>query len=200
VSRIDSVRRCRRLVPAVAAVAIAAAVLAYPAIGRDAHPAQARLELIDGNDTASPLDVREVDGTASPAALTFSASTHARWRTRALSDRAFFVVHLDPRTGRRYIAVARVTRTGVAAVLLRKRSGHDVRVAAVRAWRPDQRSVSIRIPRRRLAVPAAGAAFAWRLQTLTTTKRCPRVCIDSVPDRGDAAQTAAAVRALRASF
>jgi hypothetical protein len=77
----------------------------------------------------------------------------------------------------------------MSAVLFRKQGRRDARAGRLKVWRSDRKSVSVRIPRSRLALPPPGGQYSWRVQSLTTGERCKRVCFDLAPDAGDAVET-----------
>jgi hypothetical protein len=149
---------------------------------------QNRLEVQDPRDGTPPLDVKEVDSNIEKGGLRFTVVTWSRWSTRAIVDRAYVVVHLDPRTGRRYYVLLRSDRRRMVAILYRK--GRAARLGRLKAWRADRRSASVLIPAKKLKLGPAGSQYAWRVQTLVTReRRCARVCFDDAPDGGDAVAT-----------
>ncbi len=148
-----------------------------------------RLEVADPKESHSRLDVREVDADSTARDLVFTVLTWRRWRAPQIRDRSYLLIHLDPRSGSRYYALVRSGGGGMSAVLFHKQGGRDVRAGRLKVWRTDRKSVSVRIPRRRLALPPPGGQYSWRVQSLTTGKRCKRVCFDLAPDAGDAVET-----------
>jgi hypothetical protein len=149
-------------------------------------PHASRLELQDPRDGGAPLDIKEVDAGLERGQLTFSVVTWSGWRTRSIVDRGYLVVHLDPRSGRRYYALLRSNRRRMIGILLRKRAGDDARIATLKVWRANGRSVSVRIPAQKLKLGPPATQYAWRVQTLVTGRSCKRVCFDRAPDDRDA--------------
>jgi hypothetical protein len=130
--------------------------------------------------------MKEVDAQLAGGELRFTVLTWSRWRTSSIVDRGYFVMHVDPRSGRRYYALVRSTRRRMIGILYRKGGSHPARLATLKAWRNDRRSVSVRIPAHALKLETPGAQYAWRVQALVTTRHCERVCFDLAPDRADA--------------
>jgi hypothetical protein len=175
---------------AIAALAVLAALLPAPAVSRsDLAPRSARLEIQDPREGRAPLDIKEVDSGLERQALRFTIVTWASWRTRAILDRGYLMVHLDPRSGRRYYVLLRSSGGRMVGILFRKGSSRDARVETLKVWRSDRASVSVRVPARKLKLEPAGAQYAWRVQALVTDSRCKRVCFDRAPDSGDALDT-----------
>jgi hypothetical protein len=146
----------------------------------------ARLEVQDPREGLGLLDIKEVDAGIERQALRFTIVTWSSWRTRSILDRGYLVLHLDPRSGRRYYVLLRSSGRRMAAALFRKSKRRDARVTTLRTWRADRGSVSVRVPVRRLRLERPGAQYAWRAQALLTGRRCKRVCFDLAPDGGDA--------------
>jgi hypothetical protein len=167
--------------------AIVVLVSAATALG--ALSKASRLEVADPKESRSRLDVREVDAGSTARDLVFTVLTWRRWRTSQIRDRGYLLIHLDPRTGSRYYVLVRSGGRAMSGVLFRKQAGRDTRAGRLKVWRSDRKSVSVRIPRGRLAFPAPGGQYSWRVQSLTTGERCKRVCFDLAPDAVDAVDT-----------
>ena len=60
----------------------------------------------------------------------------------------------------------------------------DLAMGSLKAWKPGARKVTVRVPFRSLDVPASRLFYRWWAETIMTGQRCPRVCIDRVPDGG----------------
>jgi hypothetical protein len=166
---------------AAAAVVVVCVALAIPLLA-----AARRGALRDGNDTKGPLDIRRVRliGETKPVWKTFMGR---RWTARRLRDRGFVLVFLDTFAGERadYYVLARSTGSRLQATLYRDRAARgDRRVMRLDLWRRDRRSVSVRVPLRRLRVGAQRDRFDWYVQTLMSSGRCRRVCFDRAPNRG----------------
>jgi hypothetical protein len=148
-----------------------------------------RLEVQDPREGSAPLDIKEVDSGLERDALRFTIMTWSSWRTKAILDRGYLLVHLDPRSGRRYYVLLRSSRRRMVGILFRKGGRRDVPLGTLKVWRPNRAGVSVRVPARKLKLQTAGAQFAWRVQALVTGHRCKRVCFDRAPDGGDAIDT-----------
>lgn len=169
-----------------AIVVLVSAATAFGALSK-----ASRLEVADPKESRSRLDVREVDAGSTAQDLVFTVVTWRRWRASQIRDRGYLLIHLDPRSGSRYYALVRSGGAVMSGELFRKQAGRDTRAGRLKVWRTDRKSVSVRIPRRRLALPPPGGQYSWRVQSLTTGERCKRVCFDLAPDAGDAVETVA---------
>jgi hypothetical protein len=146
----------------------------------------ARIEQVDPRDGARPLDVKEVDTQTDGTRSRFSILTWSRWRTHAIHDRAFLVIHLytRPGGGPDYAALLRSNGRHMRGILLRSSGARRERaVGSFPVWRNDSRSVSLRLPLKKLGPPQPGG-YAWYVETIATSKRCKRVCFDRAPDQG----------------
>ena len=175
----------------------AAVVLLSAATALGAFSKASRLEIADPKETRNRLDVREVDTGSTAQDLVFTVLTWRRWSAPQIRDSGYLLIHLDPRTERRYYALVRSSGRAMSGVLFRKQAGRDTRAGRLTVWRSDRKSVSVRIPRRRLALPAPGGQYAWRVQSVTTGQRCKRVCFDWAPDAADVVETASSGTAMR---
>jgi hypothetical protein len=172
--------RPRIALPVAAALALVLAAVLSPAAAQ-----VPRVEVQDARDARWPLDLREVDASFERNSLRFTLVTWGRWRARAIHDRSFLVVDLDPRSTARYRVVLRSNGRRIIGALYRKRGGRDRPVRRLRVWRRDRSSVSVRVPAAAIRLPSPGT-YAWRAQSLVSGRRCPRVCFDLAPDTGDA--------------
>jgi hypothetical protein len=141
----------------------------------------------EGNDTRGALDVRRADKRFVRRPL-WRVVTWSRWGTRALRDRGYVLVHLDTFSTPRFDHFILVRSTGA-----RMRAGlfadrvpprNDRRLGAVPVWRPNRRSLSVRVPLRRLRVGSQRESYRWYVKTIFTSRRCRRTCLDRVPDKG----------------
>ena len=171
------------------AATLAALALVLALAVASASSQEPPVPLADGDDTRSALDLRAVNATYAGADLTFTIATYGRWPRLAMVDRGFFAVHLDPGTGQRYFALVRFTRRRTLAILFRKEGTRGVRLSRLRVRRSDRASVSVWIPAQRLGLTTPGQAYAWRVQSLWTGRKCKRVCLDRAPDAADATAT-----------
>jgi hypothetical protein len=156
----------------------AAALLLVPSA------AAARTVVRDPNDSPGLLDVRRVSrfGARPPV---WKISTARRWSAARVQDRGYLLVFFDTFGDDRsdYYALVRSNGREMKARLMRDpRRARDRRIAYLTAWRRDKRSVSVRVPLRRMTTPRRW--FVWRVETLLTGPRCKRVCFDVAPPSG----------------
>jgi hypothetical protein len=142
-------------------------------------------DVSDGNDTRGLLDVKrvEVDGKRPR----FKIITFAGWNNQEMWDAGYFLVQFDSRGDGRFdhYALVRSNGYGIQATLFRDRQRKsDYRVASLEAWRKGSRSVSVRVPLRKLDIPTARTYYRWIVRSLFTNHNCRATCIDRVPDRG----------------
>jgi hypothetical protein len=140
----------------------------------------------DRNDTRGALDVRRVTkiGTTRPR---WRIVTWTRWSAARMFDRGYALVLLDtfgtPRED--YYALVRSDGSRMRGALYRDRAKRrDRRVAYVRAWRVDRRSLSVRVPLGRLFLAKRRKSYFWRVESLMTGPGCRRVCFDRAPQKG----------------
>ncbi len=167
---------------AIAALAVAVG-LALPVIAMARGPS-----LRDPNDTHGPLDVRRVFQ-AGKKRPTWRVRTGPRWRAKRLYERGFTLVYLDtfgePRAD--YYALIRSNGKRMRGSLHRDRTAPkpDRRISGLMVWRRDRRSVSVRVPLRKVFVPSRRDSFRWHVRTVTISRRCrSAACLDRAPDRG----------------
>jgi hypothetical protein len=141
----------------------------------------------DPNDVRGPLDVERVRSWGRPRRPGWRVVTFARWTPKRLWDKGFVLVLLDTVGDDRfeYYAFVRSNGSRMRARLFKDRlRRRDRDLGSLATWRPSRRSVSVRVPLRRLRVGNNRAFYRWQVQTLFTGSRCRRVCFDLAPDRG----------------
>ncbi len=159
----------------------AVAAVSFALIASASH-----VDATDPNDTRGLLDVRTVDhlGRSRPGWKVFTFSS---WSRQDIFDSGYITVLLDTRQTARpdyYILVGSMG-THLYADLWRDRERHpDFRVAAVKVWRPNNTSVAVRVPLKRMVVGEDRIFYRWSIETIFTGERCTRVCFDNVPDDG----------------
>lgn len=141
------------------------------------------LPLQDPNDTSGHLDLRRIEITTGSR---WVVTTWPEWSARRIHDRGYVLIWFDTFGGGAPDYYALISSTGrrMAGSLFRYRRGRDDRrVAGIRVSRPDRSSVAGRIPlgAMRFDLPPT---FEWYVQSLMTSRACPRVCIDRAPDEG----------------
>lgn len=170
----------RRRVAAAVAVIVAAAFL-IPLFAGARH-----VDVTDDNDTRGVLDVRrvEVRGRSRPV---FKVITFARWATKRIYDRGNALIYFDTFGNKRfdYYALVRAQKDDLRASLYRDRTvKKDFIIARLDEWRRNHKSLSVKVPLRRMRFGKKRVAYRWSVQTLFTGPRCRRVCFDFAPDRG----------------
>lgn len=141
----------------------------------------------DPQDTSGLLDVRRVNLSGALERPTFKTITFKRWTAKRLWDRGYVIVHLDASGDNRFEHYILVRSTGgrMAASLYRDRKNDvDVFVGDVDVWRPNKRSVAVRVKLARLNMPEQRTYYRWFVKTLMLGNNCPTVCMDRVPNRG----------------
>lgn len=171
----------RVLALAVAISAGVSATLAWATLALASHS-----NLRDGNDTKGTMDVTrvETDGMARPR---WRIATFASWRAIEIFDSGFALVRLDTYGGARfdYYALVRSNGNKLRASLWRdRREKRDYRMRSLAVWRPDRRSLTVRVPLQQVRVGERRLTYRWQVETLFTSAECSNVCIDFAPDAG----------------
>ncbi len=140
----------------------------------------------DGNEVQGMLDIRKVQ--------TFGTNKNPGWRiitrssmtAKAMRDTGFFMVHLDTFGDGRFDYYALVSSTGskMQGTLWRDPANkRDRRVGTFPVWRPDKRSVSLRVRLSKMNTDGKERTeYRWFVKTLFTGNNCRRVCIDRAPN------------------
>jgi hypothetical protein len=174
----------------VARVALALCVVAAAAVPFVASADH--VDLGDPNDTKGPFDVRRVKvvGTQKPR---YDVVTFPRWTVARTWDRSYGLLYFDTFGGEApdYYVMVRSDGYRMRASLYRdKATKKDRRLGGVNAWRPGKRSFAIRVPLRKMKLPAERLAYHWWVLTLHTGPSCRRVCFDRAPDTGKVTEPA----------
>jgi hypothetical protein len=159
--------------------ALVATCLAIPGFV-DAH----HLDVSDGNDVDGVLDIRRVAIYGRPP--TWNIVTQRRWRARSIWDRGFLLVAFNTFGSARYDYYALIRSSGrrLRAELYRDRARkRDYKVSSLKTWRPNRRSVKVRVPLDKMSFGKKRAYYRWFAQSLLTGPDCRRTCIDLAPDR-----------------
>lgn len=162
---------------------VAATAVVVPFIVGASH-----VDVSDGNDVRGLLDIRRVEvvGAKRPS---FKVNTYGRWSSRDIFERGFVLVFFDVRRTERsdYYALAKSTGSRIVAVLYRDRPvKRDYRVGSVLAWRVGNRSISIKVPLRKMNFGSARVFYRWYTETLFIHRRCiKKVCLDFAPPKRD---------------
>lgn len=141
----------------------------------------------DGNDTRGLLDVRKIKSWGSARKPGLRIITFRRWTPEQIWDFGQAIVNLDTFGNKRpdYYLLVRSNGSGMNGTVWRDRkSKADRRVTRTKVWRPDRRSINMRIPMRKLRRGKSRLFYAWYVQTLFQSNSCSRVCFDRVPNKG----------------
>ena len=144
-------------------------------------------DLSDPNDTRGQLDVRSVKSFGAVKMPGWRIITRARWGERGMQDRGFALVNLDTFGNSRFDYYALVSSNGsrMSGALWRDfASKRDRKVSAIDVWRVDGKSVSVRVPLRKMKRGIKRVDYRWYAQTLYTSTKCKQVCIDRIPNQG----------------
>lgn len=169
-------RACRWLLVA----AIAATAVTLPLVAT-AH----QMTLRDGNDSRGALDIRLVkkSGVVKPVWKVISGS---RWTAKRVQDHGYVLVYADTFGNERsdYYALIGSDGLRLKGTLFRDRARKpDRKVSALDVWRRNRRSVSVRVPLRKMIVPERRDHFNWFVRTLMTSPKCKPICFDRAPNR-----------------
>jgi hypothetical protein len=151
-------------------------------------------EYDDANDTASVLDVHLVKfNRPKGEAPSWTVITFASWKVRQMWDRGYVYVELDTEGQQRsdYYALIRSTGSAMVGQLYKvatKSGGTDRAMGHLVVWRKTNNGVSVRIPLKRLRFGPYRKYYRWWVETSFTSARCPRACIDRVPNDGTVQQ------------
>jgi hypothetical protein len=149
-------------------------------------------DVSEGNDTKGALDVRRVDKLLGRRPV-WRVTTWSGWRAREMRDRGYVLVHIDTFGSARsdYYILIRSGGERLRGLLFTNRlpPANDRRLGFVRVWRRDRRSVSARLPLRRLRIGEEREMYRWYVQTVFTSWKCRRTCLDRAPDSGAVEQT-----------
>ncbi len=177
------VRRSRIAGVLAAALVVAVAGLAFAV----------RVRITDPDDTTGVLDVREVRFThpsGEPPAWT--VITARNWTIGSLWDRGYVFVQLDARgaPSADHYALIRSDGLRLRADLFRvlRTDGADVHLRTLTVWRKANDSVSVKIPLKALRFGPSRTSYRWWVVTSLTSEKCPRGCLDRVPDEGSVEQ------------
>ena len=138
----------------------------------------------DPNDSRGYLDVKKVNTFGSKRHPGWRVVTFPTWTADQIWDKGYFMVLLDTFGSKRVDYFIQVSSygTGMQARLWRDRENRrDREIGEVKSWRPNKRSIAVRLPLKRLRVRRTH--YRWYVQTLWVADNCRRVCYDFAPDR-----------------
>jgi hypothetical protein len=171
---------------AAAVVLVGVAVAVVPLFASANHSA-----VRDSNDVKGVLDVRSVHVKGTRARPKWQVVTFSGWSAASIWDQGYGLVYLDTFGGGRfdYYALVRSDGYSLQATLWRDRkSKADSRVARLHAARANHRSFTVKIPLRKLKLPASRLTYRWYVETILSSGACPRSCLDRAPDSGAVAE------------
>ena len=170
-----------------AAVAVVlAAVMAVSGVAAAEHTDQ-----VDPNDVTGLLDIEEVRFRHDDGPYTWVFRTFARWTTKKIWDKGFFVVQLDTIGSAEadFLALLRSTGKEMHGELFRlRRDGSQRHLRSLAGWRAGAKGAGIAVPARFLEFGAHRTSFFWWTLSLYRSPRCRTTCIDAVPDEGTVEQ------------
>jgi hypothetical protein len=141
----------------------------------------------DPNDGKGPLDVHRVAVKGKRARPKWKVVTFSGWSAQSIWDQGYGLVYLDTLGDRHFDYYGLVRSNGYAleGTLWRQRKKKgDVKMGKLQVARSNHRSFTVKIPLRKLEIPAARVYYRWYVQTITTSDVCPRSCFDRAPDDG----------------
>ena len=166
-------------------VAVIVVALSLPLI-LPGHEATAQhVRVLDGSVTRGLLDIRATRNSGDQAANIWIV-TYQRWDIDAMWDQGYLLAWFDTNDeeGYDYYVLARSDGIRMRGILYRdNESSKDKRIAKVTVWRPDRRTVRMRVPLRLMEVGPARLTYLWYAQTIFTGRRCRTVCLDRAPNR-----------------
>lgn len=172
---------------------IAAALAVVVVVSAAGLSLAVRVRLTDPNDTPGVLDVREVRF-AHPKGEppSWTVITARGWTIGSLWDRGYVFVQLDARgaPSADHYALIRSDGLRLRGDLFRVSRGGvpDVHLRTLTVWRRSDDSVSAKVPLKALRFGPARTSYRWWIVTSLTNERCPRGCLDRVPDEGSIEQ------------
>jgi RTX calcium-binding nonapeptide repeat (4 copies) len=141
----------------------------------------------DGDDTPGILDVAEVQVTLGVNPSFWRIVVRGRPSMRRIWDDGFVLVSFDTRDDPRVDLHALIRSTGKRPLGLLFQEGRRGAIGRLQAKRPSGNSLAVRVPLERLDIPAERAYYRWAVRTISTGRRCHRVCFDPVPPEGEGA-------------
>jgi hypothetical protein len=176
-----------RFIRVVAPFAAALVTIVLMTVVAGAH----HTDLQDPDDARGKLDVKQVRLAHAPGPPTWTIVTFGEWTIPRMWDRGYLMVLLDTQNGvgPEYYLLVRSTGTALQGSLWRARSyGPDSYLGSVPTRRPSRLSASVQVSLKRLTFGARRSFYRWWVQTVYTSRVCPRTCHDRAPNRGTVLQ------------
>ena len=142
-------------------------------------------DLRDPNDARGRLDVMQVRFRHQPGPPLWTVITFGEWGAPKMWDRGYILVLLDTEggTGAEYYLLVRSLGRAFGGSLWRAHAtGPDSYLGAVPVKRFSRRSASVQVGLTRLKFGGGRSFYRWWVQTLYTSRACPRTCQDRAPN------------------
>ena len=144
------------------------------------------VSLEDPNDVRGALDIRNVrlHGSERPR---WKVLAWSGWSTAEMWDMGYVTVLLDTVGDGRsdyYVLIGSAGNRMYAELWRDRADRRDLRLSGVEVWRPGRKSVSVKLPLRKMKIGERRTFYRWRIETIFTGKRCRRACFDLAPDDG----------------
>lgn len=140
----------------------------------------------DGDDVRGLMDIKRVEGKGTKR-VKFLISTFPKWTAKRVWDRGFGIVHIDAKGDEWFEFYALIRSDGgqMTGRLYRDRKKKpDYLVARLSAWKPNKKSVIVKVPIGKLNMPESRLFLRWYSKTLMSGSHCQTVCIDRAPNGG----------------
>jgi hypothetical protein len=141
-------------------------------------------DLRDPGDTRGRLDVMQVRFRHQPGPPLWTVITFGEWGAAKMWDRGYILVLLDTEGGmgaEYYLLVRSLGRILGGSLWRAHATGPDSYLGAVPVKRFSRRSASVQVGLTRLKF-GGRSFYRWWVQTLYTSKACPRTCQDRAPN------------------
>jgi hypothetical protein len=170
-----------RVLRAAAPFAAALITLTLMTVVAGAH----HTDLRDPNDARGRLDVMQVRFRHQPGPPLWTVITFSEWGAPKMWDRGYILVLLDTEGGTSaeyYLLVRSLGRTLGGSLWRAHATGPDSYLGAVPVKRFSRRSASVQVGLTRLKFGPSRSFYRWSIQTLYTSRACPRTCQDRAPN------------------
>jgi hypothetical protein len=143
------------------------------------------MDVQDPNDTRGQLDIKRVEVHGTGLIPLWKVITGRSWSSSEIFEKGFVLIFFDTFGTNRfdYYALARSTGRQMVATLYRNPKGkRDRKVSRLHDWRSTTRSLSVRIPLKKMRLGEGRLDYRWYAQTLFTGNHCRAVCFDFAPN------------------
>ncbi|HWC13903.1 MAG TPA: hypothetical protein VG929_04850 [Actinomycetota bacterium] len=142
------------------------------------------LPVRDADDTRGALDIRRATNTGGSRPR-WNVITFEGWKAGRIFDVGYVTILLDTVANERpdYYVLVGSFGNRLYAHLWRDRAHRpDYRVGSVNVWKPNWKSVAVKLPLSRMSIGSRRLVYRWQVETLFTGARCRNVCFDLAPD------------------